>query len=116
MINSTENNLDAVVAAPESHIVLLENEEVRVLKVAIQPQHKEPFHTHKWPSIFIMQQPARIRYYDSEDHLAYETPENAESKRLDTEWLGPEGLHAVENIDSHVYEALRIELKNSSFK
>ena len=113
MTSSTENKLDAVIAAPETHIVLLENEQVRVLKVVIQPQHKEPFHTHEWPSVFIMQQPARIRYYDCEGNLAYETSENTESKRLDTEWFGPEELHAVENIDDHLYEAIRIELKTA---
>lgn len=28
------------------------------------------------------------------------------------EWLEPEGLHSVENIDDRVYEIYRIELKN----
>jgi hypothetical protein len=27
------------------------------------------------------------------------------------EWLGPEGLHAVENIDTAPYHAVRVELK-----
>lgn len=102
-------HLDAVAAAPQSHIVLLENEAVRVLRVTIEPGHKEPQHTHQWPSTFILVSPARIRYYDLNDAIQFETDGTATP--FTSENVGPEGLHAVENIDSRPYEALRIEYK-----
>ena len=45
------DELEAVVAAPDSHLVLLENESVRVLKVVLRAGQIEPFHTHKLPSV-----------------------------------------------------------------
>ena len=37
---------DALLAAPASHRVLLENSQVRVLDVVIEPGAREPEHTH----------------------------------------------------------------------
>ena len=42
---------DAVVAAPEHHRVLLENERVRVLNTLIKPGDETPVHTHRWSSV-----------------------------------------------------------------
>lgn len=109
--NKWAPHLDAVTAAPESHIVLLENEQVRVLKVIIEPGHKEPPHTHQWPSIFIHVNSTPLKYYGAGGELEFETDGTA--KAHSTEWLAPEGLHAVENIGDKTYEALRIELKQS---
>jgi quercetin dioxygenase-like cupin family protein len=38
--------MDALHAAPASHRVLLDNDRVRVLDVAIEPGAREPEHTH----------------------------------------------------------------------
>ena len=100
-----------MVAAPDSHLVLLENESVRVLKVVLRPGQIEPFHTHKLPNVFILTQQARIRYYDESKAPIFDTHERAESDMPETEWVGPEGLHAVENIDNKIYEAIRMEVK-----
>ena len=105
--------LDAVAAAPDSHRVLLENDLVRVLEVVIRPGEREPAHTHRWPSVMVGLDAARIRYYDSEQKLRFETPEDRDldGAELSADWLGPEPLHAVENIDEMVFRALRVELK-----
>ena len=109
------DSLDAVIAAPKSHIILMENDEVRVLRVVIEPGEKEPMHTHKWPSVMIMEQPARIRYYNKEDKPVFETSRDPEqSQKLQPGWLNPEGLHAVENIDTKIYCAIRIEVKRKT--
>ncbi len=106
------DSLDAVVAAPGSHRVVLENEITRVLEVTILPGEREPEHTHRWPSVMVVHRPARIRYYTG-DILTFTSPEQpspaASGPRVS--WLDPEGPHSVENIDGHVYGAFRIELK-----
>jgi hypothetical protein len=106
------DSLDAVVAAPGSHRVVLENATIRALQVTIAPGEREPEHTHCWPSVMVVHGPARIHYY-SGDTLTFTSPElplpAAEGPRVS--WLDPEGPHSVENIDSHPYEAFRIELK-----
>jgi predicted metal-dependent enzyme (double-stranded beta helix superfamily) len=104
--------LDALVAAPDSHRLLLENEQVRVLEVVIEPGAREPEHTHRWRSVMIVDRPARIRYYE-EGVQTFEspphTPPQAEPRAL---WMDAEGPHSVENIDSSPYHALRIELRD----
>jgi hypothetical protein len=106
------NSLDAVVAAAGSHRVIFENRVTRVLEVTITPGEREPEHTHRWPSVMVVHRPARIRYYTG-DTLTFTSPEQPppadRGPRLD--WLNPEVPHSVENIDSHAYEAFRIEFK-----
>jgi quercetin dioxygenase-like cupin family protein len=99
--------MDALQAAPASHRLLLENDRVRVLDVEIEPGSREPEHTHQAPSVMIVDEPARIRYYQG-DALLFESqaPPGAA-----VHWMEPEGPHSVENIDDHRYHAIRIELK-----
>jgi hypothetical protein len=103
--------MDALAAAPASHRVLLENERVRVLAVVIEAGTREPEHTHQAASVMIVDEPARIRYYDS-GVLLFESPEHSEvPAEARVSWMEPEGPHSVENIDQHRYHAIRIELK-----
>lgn len=108
------DDTDAVIAAPNSHKILLENDNVRVIEVVILPQQKEPMHTHRWPSVMIVDSSTRIMYYD-ETGKGTEYPEQEAAKEsLFVEWLGSEGLHAVENLDQvKTYRAIRIELKSA---
>jgi len=46
---------DAVMAAPDHHRVILENDRVRVLEATVPLRSKEPAHTHFWPSVFFEQ-------------------------------------------------------------
>ena len=120
MVNRSDwpwpDDLDGVRAAPESHLVLVENEAVRTLEVVIPPGHREPLHTHRWPSVMIVDRPARIRYYGSHGDLEFESPPHLEGPgpaeaALRVEWLEAEGPHSVENVDDVLYHAIRVELK-----
>jgi hypothetical protein len=104
--------LDAAIAAAESHRLLFESDLVRVLEVIIQPGAREPVHTHRSPSVMIVDEPARIRYFTG-DTLTFETPVNAGREKR-TSWIAPEPPHSVENIDVHPYHAYRIELRAAS--
>jgi Endosomal/lysosomal potassium channel TMEM175 len=55
--------MDALLAAPASHRVLLNNDRVRVLEVVIEPGAREPEHTRQAASLMIVDEPAQIRYY-----------------------------------------------------
>jgi len=103
--------MDALLAAPASHTVLLDNDRVRVLEVTIGPGTREPEHTHQAASVMIVDEPARIRYYAG-GALQFESrvdPEAAPGVRV--RWMEPEGPHSVENIDQRRYHAIRVELK-----
>jgi len=110
---SFPDSLDAVKVAPKSHEVLLENAKVRVLLVKIEPGEKEPMHTHAWESVMMVDHPSRIRYYDANDKILYESPkENFSYEPQAAKWMEAEGVHAIENIDTTAFIARRVELKN----
>ena len=103
--------MDALLAAPASHHVLLENDRVRVLEVVIEPRTREPEHTHRAASVLIVDEPARIRYYAGRA-MQFESPEHSGAPpAVRVSWMEPEGPHSVENIDERRYHAIRIELK-----
>lgn len=107
------NHTDAVIAAPNSHKVLLENDKARVLEVIILPGQKEPMHIHQWPSIMIVDSSTKIRYYNDLGEATEYTERETSKEKPFVEWLGPEGLHSVENLDeSKTYHAIRIEIKS----
>jgi quercetin dioxygenase-like cupin family protein len=101
--------MDALVAAPASHRVIMENSQVRVLEVVIEPGSREPEHTHRAVSVMIVDEPARIRYYEGEE-LRFESPEGAPGG-VRVSWMEPEGPHSVQNVDERRYHAIRVELK-----
>ncbi len=106
------DSLDAVIAAPNTHKILLENERVRVLEVTIPPHGKEPVHTHRWPSVMYIDVPSKFRYYDAQGKVLFESgSDNRKEMKPVTRWLKPEEPHAVENMTGIPYHAIRVELK-----
>jgi len=103
-------SMDAVAAAPDSHRVLFENDEVRVLEVTIAAGHREPEHTHREPSVMIVDGPAQIRYYQGAE-LLFSSPADISASGTRASWMDPEGPHAVENVDNRPYHAIRVELR-----
>jgi predicted metal-dependent enzyme (double-stranded beta helix superfamily) len=103
--------LDAVIAAPGSHRVLIDNERVRVLEVVIEPGTREPEHTHQAFSVMLIDEPANIRYFVGNE-LRFESRQATDTTPATrVHWMEPEGPHSVENIDQHRYHAIRVELK-----
>jgi hypothetical protein len=103
--------MDALAAASSSHRVIMENSQVRVLDVVIEPGSREPEHTHEAVSVMIVDEPARIRYYEG-DVLRFESPGRSGSPAgVRVRWMEPEGPHSVQNIDERRYHAIRVELK-----
>lgn len=104
--------LDALIAAPDSHRLLFENDRVRVLEVVIAAGAREPEHTHRWPSVMIVDEPARIRYYEHGVQTFESPAPHTPSRGYKAVWMDAEGPHSVENIDGSRYHALRIELRD----
>ena len=67
------DELDAVVAAPAHHHVLLENERVRVLETRIVPGDATPVHTHRWPNVQYVLSGADFVRYDRDGGVALDT-------------------------------------------
>ena len=48
------DSLDALVAAPKHHKLLMEDDRVRVIHTRVLPGETVPLHTHRWPSVLIL--------------------------------------------------------------
>ena len=106
------NELDAVVAAPQNHRVLLENEKVRVLDVTVAPGEREPVHAHCWPSVLYVISEGVYRDYDAAGMIIEEQTSAPPASAFPiTLWMGPQAPHAVENLDTKPVRLLRIEFK-----
>jgi quercetin dioxygenase-like cupin family protein len=97
---------DVVQVAGDSHKVLLENAQVRVLAVTIKPGEKVPMHSH----------PANVSYVLTDGKLRITMPDGKsverEPKAGTASWSEPV-THAFENIGTTEYRQVQIELKNA---
>ena len=60
------DHLDALIAAPDHHTLLFENDRVRVLDPCIRPGDRTRVHTHRWPAVlYLVSWRAFIRYDDT---------------------------------------------------
>jgi hypothetical protein len=112
------DSLDAMVAAADYHTVLLENEQVRVLRTRILPGQTVPVHTHCWPSVQLIVSWSDLVRRDHLGELMLDTRTVSESPKLNTPlWRPALPPHSVENVGAAEIHALQIEIKSghSSF-
>ncbi len=101
---------DAVVAAPGGHVLLFENDEVRVLDVRTPPHTREALHTHPWPGFFyVVQGTPMTEYRPGKEPLVH--AHGPPMKILPT---NADSLHAVENTGEVETHFVRFELKHGS--
>jgi len=105
--------LDAVIAAPDNHKTLLENEIVRMLEVTVAPGEVEPLHHHRWPSVLYIQSAGDFIDLDAQGNTIFDT------RKLDTPlqfpltmWKESEAPHSVVNLsDDTTIRLIRVEIK-----
>jgi quercetin dioxygenase-like cupin family protein len=106
------DSLDAVIAAPKNHKVVLENDKVRVLEVTVQPGERKPVHAHKWSSVLYVVEEENIRDYDADGNLLYDTKTDKNPMKTPyTIWMEPQAPHSVENLSKKPLRLMRVELK-----
>src|SRR6266478_9690768 len=72
-VKEWSDSLDAMVAAPEHHEVLLENEQVRVLDSRIKAGETVPVHTHRWASVLYVLGTSDFIRYDTEGKAIFDS-------------------------------------------
>jgi hypothetical protein len=114
-INSADwpKELDAVIAAPKNHKILLENDKVRVLEVTVLPGEIENIHHHKWASVMHLTQAGHFINRDKNGNIILDSRTRKEQPVLPiTFYKGPQAAHYVENLsDSISMKLLRFEMK-----
>jgi hypothetical protein len=106
------DDLDAVIAAPKHHTLILENEKVRLLDTRIPVGDVVPVHTHRWPAVY---------YTLSFSHFIRRDPEGEvllDSRTLPNRlppaaWLDPLTPHSVENVGDVEIHLISVEMKDA---
>ena len=111
------DSLDALVAAPEHHTLILENERVRVVRTYIRAGAMVPVHTHRWPGVVHILSWSDFIRRDERGSVLFDsrtvTPPQKFPAFQYTEPLPP---HSVENAGSADIELCIVELKDAPAK
>lgn len=103
--------LDAVVAAPEHHRVLLDNDRVRVLETRIEAGDLVPLHTHRWPAVYHVLSWGDFVRRDADGAVLVDTRRAPDAGPPRAVWAEPLGPHTLENVGSGPIHLVSIELK-----
>ncbi len=107
------DSLDALIAAPRHHALLLENDRVRVLDTRIPPGETVPVHTHRWPSILYVLGWSDFVRRDADGGVLVDTraaePVSEPPTVLWSDSLPP---HSLENVGQTEIHVISVELKD----
>jgi hypothetical protein len=103
--------LDGVLAAPENHTVLYEDDAIRVISVSIAPGAVEKPHHHRLPAVFIVDRLVKLRDFNGATGEEIPLPISKDAPLPITAKFPPQALHYVENLDTKPFHATRIEFK-----
>jgi quercetin dioxygenase-like cupin family protein len=110
------DDLDAMIAAPEFHTVLFEDNRVRVLDGRVPPGATVPVHTHRWGGVLYILATSDFVRRDPDGNVLADT---RASKSTPTEgtavWGAPLTPHSLENVGSEEFRTLTVEMKDGSY-
>ena len=104
--------LDAVVAAPEHHSVVLENDRVRVLHARVEAGDTVPLHTHRWPAVqHVVSGSDFVRRDGSGEVLLDSRTTELPSAWPVVLWSDPLPPHTLENVGADAIHVIVVEVK-----
>jgi len=103
--------LDAMIAAPDHHQLLLENESVRVIDTRIGPGEIVPIHTHQWPATYYVVAWSDIVRYDPQGNVENDTRGKPSPQPGQAIWANALPPHSVENVGGELLHIVSIEIK-----
>ena len=109
------DSLDALIAAPEHHTLVFENEFVRVLDTRIAPGEVNQIHTHQWPCVVYSQSWSDVVRRDADGNVIFDTrqlPESATPPKAI--WSDPLPPHTLENVGDQEFWIITVELKQGA--
>jgi hypothetical protein len=104
--------LDALIAAPRHHRLILENERIRLLDTRIPAGDLVPVHTHRWAAVYYTLRFSHFIRRDHEGNVLFDS-------RALTEPMPPAGFleclppHSIENVGDAEIHLVSVELKDS---
>lgn len=106
------DSLDALVAAPAHHTLLLENDRVRVIHTHIPAGDLVPLHTHRSSGVAYVIRSSDFIRRDRNNGILFDSRQAPPpAQGLATQWLDPLPPHTVENVGQSEISILIVELK-----
>ena len=105
-------HLDAVIAAPEHHRVLLENDSVRMLDTRIDPGETVMLHTHQWSAAYYVLSWSDFVRRDEHGRVTLDSRQTGlQYGPGEAIWSAPLDAHTLENVGSSVLHLISVEVK-----
>ena len=106
------DDLDARIAAPKNHHLLLENDRVRVLLTTIPVGATTPVHTHRWPSVEYILGATDFVRRDPHGNVLLDTRAGDSKPQVsDVLWSDPFPPHSLENVGVTELRVIMVEIK-----
>ena len=105
--------LDALIAASKHHVLLFENEAVRVLDTRVGPGETVPLHTHRWPSALYFMSWSDFVRRDAEGKVVADSRAAGKLPEGSAVWSGPLMPHTLENVGASELRTISVELKEN---
>lgn len=107
--------LDALVAAPEHHSLVFENDRVRVIDTRIPPGERTNVHTHCWPATQYVKNASHVVRYDDKGEVLFDSRKAGAALENDiVRWGEPLPPHSLENVGTNELRVLSVEIKTGS--
>lgn len=106
--------LDAIKAAPEHHVVLFENERVRVLDTRLGPGEQTAVHAHEWPAALYVLSWSDFLRRDADGGILADSRGRPPQQRGTSLWIDPLPPHSVKNVGSADLHVIAVELKGAN--
>lgn len=107
------DSLDALVAAPRHHTLVLENERVRVLLTRIEAGDTVPVHTHRWSSVYHVLGWSDFVRRDAEGKVLFDSRTGPAVPPVPFAlWSEPLPPHTLENVGTTLIDILSVEIKD----
>ena len=104
--------LDALAAAPEHHVLLFENEHVRVLDISIPAGHCVALHTHCWPGTLLLLSWSECLRRDADGSVLMDSRTVLEKPKVGSVWWSPAmPPHTLQNVGDGILRLIGTELK-----
>jgi hypothetical protein len=108
------DDLDAMAAAPEFHVVLLEDDRVRVLDGRVPPGATVPVHTHRWGGVLYIIATSDFVRRSPDGTVIVDTRQSGTTPRVGAAaWGAPLTPHSLENVGSQEFRTLTVEMKDT---
>ena len=112
MAGDDVDGLDAMMAAPDHHGILLENDKVRVLDTRLAPGERTPVHMHAASAALYVMSWSDFLRRDHEGNVVVDSRSWERQPAVgEALWLPPLPAHSVENIGTAELRFIAVELK-----